>query len=214
MRGDLLCLREVRKSYGRHEVLQGVSLEIAPGTVTGLVGENGAGKTTLLRIAVGQLAPDEGEVRRSERLGYCPQQCVLNDQLTVAEHLRLFQAAYGLPDLSSARELMDVLACDSCVPQRAGTLSGGTRQKINVVLALMHDPPLLVLDEPYQGFDWQAYESFWELAARLRDQGRSVLVVSHLAHDRRRFDELHHLRGGVLEEERARDVTVGPAVGR
>ncbi|TQJ92776.1 ABC transporter family protein [Streptomyces sp. SLBN-31] len=86
--------------------------------------------------------------------------------------------------------------------ERAGVLSGGTRQKLNVTLALMHDPQVLLLDEPYQGFDWDTYQRFWDLAARLRDAGRSGLVVSHLAYDTERLDELWRLDSGMPRADR------------
>ncbi|OEJ62740.1 hypothetical protein BGM19_02260 [Streptomyces agglomeratus] len=121
--------------------------------------------------------------------------------LTVAQHLRLFQVAYRLPRLDHAWELMDLLGFGGERRTRAGELSGGTRQKLNLTLALMHDPPLLVLDEPYQGFDWDTHQRFWQLAGRLRSQGRSVVVVSHLLHDLQHFDTVHHLRDGRLHEE-------------
>lgn len=84
---------------------------------------------------------------------------------------------------------------------RAGLLSGGSRQKLNLTLALMHDPDVLLLDEPYQGFDWETYLRFWELATRLRDAGRSVLVVSHLAYDIERLDQLWRLEDGRLHHQ-------------
>ncbi|WP_374116962.1 ATP-binding cassette domain-containing protein [Streptomyces sp. MNU76] len=94
---------------------------------------------------------------------------------------------------------MDVLGFAEYLDERAGVLSGGTRQKLNVTLALMHDPQVLLLDEPYQGFDWDTYLRFWELASRLRERGRSVLVVSHLAYDTAPLDELWRLDGGRLQ---------------
>ena len=93
---------------------------------------------------------------------------------------------------------MEALRLAEYADERAGLLSGGTRQKLNLTLALMHDPQVLLLDEPYQGFDWDTYQRFWDLAARLRDAGRTVLVVSHLAYDAERLDELWRLQGGVL----------------
>ncbi len=192
-----LCVRDVRKAYGSRQVLRGVSLELAPGTVAGLVGENGAGKTTLLRILCGQVAADSGEVEHRGSLGYCPQDTVLNDFLTVDQHVRYFRAAYGLDGVERAEELIEELHFAEYRRTRAGDLSGGTRQKLNLTLALMHDPHVLLLDEPYQGFDWETYLRFWDLAARLRDRGRCVLVVSHLAWDTERLDVLHRLQDGV-----------------
>lgn len=171
---------------------------MSAGTLVGVVGENGAGKSTLLEIAVGHLAPDRGTVTRTATVGYCPQRAVLNDGFTVGHHLRLFQMAYRLPTLERADELMELLALTGCRRQQAGELSGGTRQKLNLLIALMHDPQLLVLDEPYQGFDWDTHQRFWNLAADLRDQGRSIIVVSHLLHDLHHFDAIAHLRQGRL----------------
>ncbi|TRO56345.1 ATP-binding cassette domain-containing protein, partial [Streptomyces sp. IB201691-2A2] len=176
-------VRGVHHAYRRRAVLQGVDLRLQAGTLCGIVGENGAGKSTLLKVLSGELRPTRGTVCHSGRFGYCPQHVVLNDALTVRQHLTFFQTAYRLPDVRYAEEIMDVLGFTGYVDERAGVLSGGTRQKLNVTLALMHDPQVLLLDEPYQGFDWDTYQRFWDLAVRLRDAGRSVLVVSHLAYD-------------------------------
>ncbi|MEU3950388.1 ABC transporter ATP-binding protein [Streptomyces sp. NPDC029526] len=191
-------IRGVCHSYRRHEVLRGVDLRLAAGTVTGIVGENGAGKSTLLKILAGELRPTRGTVRHTGRFGYCPQQVVLNNALTVRQHLLFFQRAFALPNLRRAQEVMDVLGLSAYRDERAGVLSGGTRQKLSLTLALMHDPQVLLLDEPYQGFDWETYLRFWELAGRLRDAGRTVLVVTHLAHDVERLDEAWQLVDGRL----------------
>ncbi|MEV5283301.1 ABC transporter ATP-binding protein [Streptomyces sp. NPDC051994] len=190
-------------AYRRRVVLRGVDLRLRAGTLCGIVGENGAGKSTLLKILSGELRPTRGSVRHSGRFGYCPQHVVLNDALTVRQHLTFFQTAYRLTDVRYAEEIMDVLGFTGYADERAGVLSGGTRQKLSVTLALMHDPQVLLLDEPYQGFDWDTYQRFWDLAARLRDAGRSVLVVSHLAYDTERLDELWRLDSGMLRAEKA-----------
>lgn len=196
-------VRDVRHAYRRHVVLRGIDLRLRAGTLSGIVGENGAGKSTLLKILSGELRPTRGTVRHSGRFGYCPQHVVLNDALTVRQHLSFFRRAYRLPDLRYAEEVMDVLGFAGYADERAGILSGGTRQKLNVTLALMHDPQVLLLDEPYQGFDWETYQRFWDLAVRLRDAGRSVLVISHLAYDTERLDELWRLDGGMLRPDEA-----------
>ena len=196
-----LRISGVCKAYVGRQVLRDVDLDVSAGTLVGVVGENGAGKSTLLQIAAGHLAPDRGTVTRTGAVGYCPQQAVLNDAFTVGQHLRLFQMAYRLPTLERAGELMELLALTGCRGQKVGELSGGTRQKLNLLIALMHDPQLLILDEPYQGFDWDTHQRFWSLAADLRDQGRSIIVVSHLLHDLHHFDAIAHLRQGRLHFE-------------
>ena len=198
--GTALRVRDVHKSYRRRHVLRGVTLDLSPGQLVGIVGENGAGKSTLLRILVGDLAMDSGAVECDGVLGYCPQETVLHDAFTVEQHLRFFQVAYGLDNLDRPFQLLEILRCSQYRQARLGTLSGGTRQKLNLVLALMHDPQVLLLDEPYQGFDWETYLRFWELAAELRDYGCSILVVSHLAYDTARLDCLYRLNGGTLKE--------------
>lgn len=184
-------------------MLRGIDLDLQPGALVGIVGENGAGKSTLLKILSGELRPDRGTVSHRGRFGYCPQDVVLNDALTVRQHLKFFQAAFGLADLHRAEELMEELRFAEYAGERAGDLSGGTRQKLNLSLALMHDPQLLLLDEPYQGFDWDTYQQFWGLAGRLRSAGCCVLVVSHLAYDIERLDDLWRLDGGVLTPDTA-----------
>ncbi len=191
-------------SYRQHTVLRGVDLRLRPGTLAGIVGENGAGKTTLLKILSGELRPDRGSVLHHGRFGYCPQSVVLDDSFTVRQHLELFKNAFGLADLGRGEEVMEALAFTEYLDQRAGLLSGGSRQKLNLTLALMHDPDVLLLDEPYQGFDWETYLRFWELATRLRDAGRSILVVSHLAYDIDRLDLLWRLESGRLHLQERR----------
>lgn len=207
----LLRVRDVRKRYRRRAVLCGASLDLSAGRLVGIVGENGAGKSTLLRILMGDLAMDSGTVERWGHVGYCPQKTVLHEAFTVDQHLRFFQVAYGLDSLDRALELLEMLNFADYRHARLRTLSGGTRQKLNLTLALMHDPQVLLLDEPYQGFDWEMYLRFWEVAGSLRDRGRSVLVVSHLAYDTERLDAVYRLHGGVLKQ--AQRAAVGAGTG-
>jgi ABC-2 type transport system ATP-binding protein len=186
----------------RIEVLRGVSLEVRPGELVGLVGENGSGKSTLMQIVVGLLARDGGTLDRPERLGYCPQQPLLWDKLTVAEHFELFAMAYGLDDEAapaSRDELLADLGFGRYLEYRVEELSGGTRQKLNLSLALLHDPQLLLLDEPYAGFDWETYLRFWEMAEQRRARGMGVLIVSHLLAERERLTRIYELRDGRCE---------------
>lgn len=189
----------VRKAFGRRAVLRGVALTVAPGELVGVVGENGSGKSTLLEIVVGRLSRDAGEVHVRGRLGYCPQRSLLFERLTVAENARLFAAAYGLPDDGAAfGALARRYRFDRWRDTLLSEVSGGTRQKLNLAVALLPAPALLVLDEPYAGFDWETYLAFWDHAAELRAAGTAILVVSHLLHDRERFDRVHTLSDGVL----------------
>jgi ABC-2 type transport system ATP-binding protein len=196
MTESVLRVQGIEKSFGRHQVLRGVSFEVAPGTLVGIVGENGAGKSTLLKILAGELRPNRGEVFRRGATGYCPQQVLLHDALTVNQHLDYFRAAYGFGDLGYAGELIERLGYTHYRTSVVRTLSGGTKQKLNLTLALMHRPQILLLDEPYQGFDWETYLRFWDLTDQLRAQGCAVLVISHLFFEQQRFDVLYHLEQG------------------
>ena len=191
---------DLHKAFRSRPVLSGVEFELQQGELFGIIGENGAGKSTLLRILAGELAADRGDIIYAGTLGYCPQNIVLNDELTVEQHLRFFQRAYRLPGLMRAHELVEQLGFDQHRGTRAGLLSGGTRQKLNLTIALMHDPDIVLMDEPYQGFDWDNYLNFWDIAGKLRDLGRTVLIISHIAHDIERFDRLRRLRNGQLHE--------------
>lgn len=197
----VLAAEGLIKSFGRRHVLRDVSFSVDQGTLVGIVGENGAGKSTLLKILAGELRPDAGLLNRRGSSGYCPQAPTLNEALTVAQHLDYFAAAYGLDDLSYADELVGRLAYHEYRPERIAALSGGTQQKLNLTLALMHRPAVLLLDEPYQGFDWETYMHFWELVGELRAEGRAVVVISHLIFEQSRFDHIFRLHAGRLERD-------------
>ena len=180
-------------------VLDDACMEITAGELVGLVGENGSGKSTLMQIIVGLLGRDAGAVERPARLGYCPQVPMLWDKLTVDEHFDLFARAYGLDD-EAAGSSVDALLAELDFAKYRGyrieELSGGTRQKLNLALSLMHEPELLLLDEPYSGFDWETYLKFWEMSERRRDKGMAILIVSHLLAERERLDRMLEIRDG------------------
>ena len=189
----------------RHDlpVLRGVDLNLCQGEIVGLVGENGSGKSTLMKILVGALGADAGAVETSGRMGYCPQEPLLYERLTCDEHLELFGVAYGMdpePAAAAADALYESLGFGRWRGTQVAELSGGTRAKLNLSIALLADPDLLLLDEPYAGFDWDTYQRFWELTAERRAAGRSVLVVSHFVSDQERFDRIVQMHDGLAVE--------------
>jgi ABC-type multidrug transport system ATPase subunit len=207
--GTLLAAQGIVKSYRRGVwpvrrralVLNGAELALRPAETVGLVGENGSGKSTLMKILVGALRPDAGAVTRAGQMGYCPQEPVVYDRLTCDEHFELFGRAYGLPDdveRANRQRLYQSLGFERYAGTRADQLSGGTLAKLNLGLALLPDPPVLLLDEPYAGFDWDTYQRFWSIVAARRDTGRSVLIISHFVTDLERFDRVLELRNGKV----------------
>ena len=182
----VLRLRDVSVRRGRRTVLSGINLTIRRGEVVAVVGANGAGKSTLLQLCAGLLRTSGGSIERTPSFGYAPQLDSLAPLLTVDEHLRLFGAARGIRQgrsVSTGHRLLTRLGWTARGDQTAGTLSGGTQQKLNVALAQLDAPDLLLLDEPYQGLDALAYEDLWALISAWRASGAGVLLVTHLLRD-------------------------------
>jgi ABC-2 type transport system ATP-binding protein len=179
----MLHVDRVSKRFGAKQVLHERSLDVARGEVVAVVGENGCGKSTLLKICAGLLDPDEGSVAVDGRVGYCPQDAGLLSRLTIDEHLAIFGAGYGLSTteaIARGRRELASLRVSEQENSYVGTLSGGTRQKVNMAIALLGNPDLVLLDEPYQGFDHGAYVNFWDLVHGWRHEGRAVLIITHL----------------------------------
>jgi ABC-type nitrate/sulfonate/bicarbonate transport system ATPase subunit len=191
-----LRLTGVGKRYRRRTVFSGVDLTVRAGEVTAIVGANGCGKSTLLRICAGLTRPTTGTVHRTRRVGFVPQDGGTAGWLTAGEHFRLFGAAAGLAARragSTGEHLAARLAWRPDPGQLAQHLSGGTRQKLNLVLGELHAPDLLLLDEPYQGFDQGTYLDFWKQVLAWRDAGKAVVVVTHLLHDLQHVNHVHDL---------------------
>ena len=182
----VLRLTEVSARRGRRTILSGINLTVRRGEVVAVVGANGAGKSTLLQLCAGLLRASSGRIERTPHFGYAPQLDSLAPLLTVDEHLRLFGAARGMRrgrSVSTGHRLITRLGWTARGDQTAGTLSGGTQQKLNVALAQLDAPELLLLDEPYQGLDALAYEDLWALISSWRASGAGVLLVTHLLRD-------------------------------
>jgi ABC-type multidrug transport system ATPase subunit len=216
----------VEKRYGALQALAGVSLEVAPGEVLGLLGHNGAGKSTLARILCGLVRPDVGAARlfgedvqtdplaARARLGYLPEETVLYEELTAREHVELFAALRGVePGVARARagRLLEFLDLSHAADRAVGTYSRGMRRKAAIALAVVADPEALLFDEPTDGLDPDGALRFAELLGELRRRGRAIIVNTHiLGLVEKRCDRVAILdRGrllacGTLEELRAR----------
>ena len=183
----------LRKSFGALEVLRGIDLAIEPGRVTAIVGPNAAGKTTFLKSVVGLVIPDGGDIQVDgasvlgswayrRRLGYMPQAARFPDNLVVAELLGLLKDLRGAPAPHEA-ELLRLFDLVGTLDRPLRVLSGGTRQRISAVLALMFDPDLLVLDEPTVGLDPLSSRRFKDRLAVERARGKTVILASHVMSD-------------------------------
>ncbi|WP_106850387.1 ATP-binding cassette domain-containing protein [Blastococcus sp. Marseille-P5729] len=191
-----LRLQEVTKRYRRRTVLRGVSLELHAGEAMAVVGSNGSGKSTLLQICAGISRASSGTVERTPNVGLAPQSGGTAEHLTADEHFALFGAAAPgrrSRSISTGQQLCAALGWRPRRGQPAGQLSGGTRQKLNVVLGELNRPDLLLLDEPYQGFDQGSYLDLWEQIDRWRETGTAVLLVTHLLSELHRVDRVIEL---------------------
>jgi ABC-2 type transport system ATP-binding protein len=190
----MLEVRDLRKTYGNINALDGVSVTVAAGELFGLLGPNGAGKTTLMSIVAGLLDPTGGEVllagqpfqrrdrQRRRFIGIVPQELAIYNELTARENLRFFGELYGLGGGELAQRVDSILAAIGLSDrrdQRAGTFSGGMKRRLNLGASLVHQPKLLLLDEPTAGVDPQSRNHIFEEVRRLNAEGTTIVYTSH-----------------------------------
>jgi len=187
---SLLTARGVARRFGTRVALEPTDVSLAGGEVVALVGPNGAGKSTLLAILAGSLEPTAGTVERPERVGWVPQRAAHYGRLTARENLRLFAALERVP-----AERAEELASEFELPAetRASSLSVGNRQRLDVALALLASPQVLLLDEPTSSLDPAQRERVWRIARTVAEGGGAVLVATH------HWEELAGLADRTLE---------------
>jgi len=186
----LLSARGVARSFGRHAALEPMSLDVRGGEVLGLVGPNGAGKSTLVSILAGALTPDSGDVVLGEprpRVGWVPQRPAQYGRLTPRENLELFGRLEGVPDpAATALRLVEVVELPDD-GRLSSELSLGNQQRLNLAIALLADPDVLLLDEPTSSLDPRQRRRFWDLARAVRDRGGAVVFVTQNLEELERF---------------------------
>ena len=182
----VLSVRGIEKRYGERRALREVSFDVGPGELVAVVGPNGAGKTTLLSILAGVQRPTAGTVigasseRGGRAIGWAPQEPALYSKLTVEENLRLFARLERVADPEGAVEsMLEHTGLSDRAHERVERLSGGNRQRVNVALGLIADPPMLALDEPSSALDPRQRARLWELLAALAGRRTSVLFSTH-----------------------------------
>ncbi|MEO1056007.1 MAG: ABC transporter ATP-binding protein [Actinomycetota bacterium] len=196
---------------GATRALSGIALDVPPGAVTAVVGGDGAGKTTLLRCLVGEVRPTCGTLRRpgKHHLGYMPSTSGVWRDLSVAENVAFAATAYGVePEADRPRALLRAARLDDFSDRLAGDLSGGMRQKLGVVMAMLHDPALIVLDEPSTGVDPVSRVELWRLVSEAAAGGAAVLLATTYIDEAERASSLLVLdEGRPLVEGDAASIT-------
>ncbi|HEX3391484.1 MAG TPA: ABC transporter ATP-binding protein, partial [Solirubrobacteraceae bacterium] len=206
--GALLCAERLGKRYGSREALSEVSFSAGPGETVAVIGPNGAGKTTLLSLLGGVQPPTSGKVvRAGGSVGWAPQQPALYSKLTVSENLRLFARLerVGDPEAAVAR-MLEQTGLGDRAHDRVERLSGGNRQRVNVALALIADPPAILLDEPSSALDPGQRERLWSFVAERAAQGVCVVFSTHIV------TEASHYADRVLVLDQGELLFDGPPV--
>ena len=211
IQNNAVKINNVCFKFGKRQVLKDLSLEIPTGIAFGLLGPNGAGKTTLIRLLVGLLKPATGSIhllgtplsrKIAHLIGYMPQLTSLYNELTVLQNVDFFARIYGLKDrITRARRLEIVLDLVGLWERRndpVQDLSGGMKQRTSLACAIVHEPPLLFLDEPTVGLDPELRVNFWDFFRNLTAKGTTLVISSHTMDDAAHCDCLAFIRDGKI----------------
>ena len=186
----MITFKGLRKKFGPLTVLDDIDLEIPSGVATGIVGPNGSGKTTAIKALLGLVKPNRGDIcldgesikgqwNYRRKIGYMPQIARYPENMTVGELFEFIKEVRGAKQ-SNEKELIDYFGLKTELEKRMRTLSGGTRQKVGAVLAMMFDPEILIFDEPTAGLDPQASVQFKSLIRSEKEKGKTILLTTHI----------------------------------
>ncbi|MBN2908468.1 ABC transporter ATP-binding protein [Polycladomyces sp. WAk] len=211
----MIELQGVTKRFGSFAAVRQVSLHVSRGEIFGLLGANGAGKTTLIRMMCGILKPTEGtgtilgwdmirdQQTIKENIGYMSQKFSLYPDLTVEENLRFYAHVYGVrqPVAERVESLLREFELTGVRKTRVSELSGGVRQRVAFASAIVHEPPLLFLDEPTSGVDPLTRRAFWEMLYQMADRGTTIVVTTHYMDEAERCDRMAWMNRGRIVAE-------------
>ena len=214
----VIDVHDLRKSFGTHKVVRGLDLHLAAGEVCGFLGANGSGKTTTIRMLCGLLTPDGGSgtclgldiisdaPRIRRQVGYMTQRFSLYDDLTVFENLDFVGRVYQMGNRRRAvQDMMAQMGLAARADQLAGHLSGGWKQRLALAACVLHEPRLLLLDEPTAGVDAQARREFWDLIHDMAGDGLTTLVSTHYMDEAERCERIVYLSDGRIVAQGAPD---------
>ncbi|RSD27215.1 ABC transporter ATP-binding protein [Mesobacillus subterraneus] len=207
----IVSIQNVSKRYGKNEVLKDINLEINSGEIFGLLGPSGAGKTTLVRQLVGLEVPSEGEnylfgekmpsLQLIERIGYMAQSDALYTELSAKENLEFFASLFGMKTAQRKKriaEVMELVDLSDHLTKLVSNYSGGMKRRLSLAAALLHEPELLILDEPTVGIDPVLRQSIWSGFYDLKAKGKTLIVTTHVMDEAEKCDRLGLIREGRL----------------
>ncbi len=210
----MLNIEKLNKSYGKRQVLQDLTLHIQPGEIYGLLGPNGAGKTTTINIICNLLQVDSGVITINNQpiseatkllIGVAPQENLLYKTLSCEENLNFYAQLYGLKTQQRRQQVQTCLEAVNLANRAKSpveTLSGGMQRRLNIAVALVHQPKLVILDEPTTGLDIEARYEIWDLIRHLKNQGVTILLTTHLLDEAERLcQRIGILKGGRIVAE-------------
>jgi ABC-2 type transport system ATP-binding protein len=206
-----ISVRHVSKKFGKHEVLHDINLDINEGEIFGLLGPSGAGKTTLVKQLSGLDTPTSGDnyvfqekmpdLKLINRIGYMAQSDALYEDLSAKENLQFFSALYGLKGTKQARrisEVMELVNLTNDLTKLVSNYSGGMKRRLSLAIALLHEPEILILDEPTVGIDPVLRKSIWNAFYKLKKTGITIIVTTHVMDEAEKCDRLGLIRDGRL----------------